>query len=247
MGDQPHQLFTSSLFASDRQVNEFSVEPPGHSYDEYEAMNVAQSPHNPADSVFESTARSGPSCHPADDEYETMWGRSSCSPTGDERELTEQVKPHRLLLSGDASARHVKSLSLPYMTSPIHGPEEPCSEDEREWVNSDDSDDSDYNNDYGSEQDMCTKSLPFYYSFPPDNERDAGKHASGESDLVQELQQLQISEGLNTEFPQCGEERADDQRQTEVERDGEGNGLEMSTVTGEDTDEQDGQAGSEQR
>lgn len=227
-------------------MNEFSVEPPGHSDDEYEVMNQAQFSRNPADAVFESTAQSGQSCLPADDEYEAMGRRSSCSPTGGERALTEQVKPHRLL-SGDASARHVKSLSLPYMTSPVHGPEELCSEEECEWVNSDSDDSDDYSSD--REQDMCTKSLPFDYFFPPDDETVAGKQASRESDLVQEHQLLQISEGLSTEFPQCGEERVEDQRQVEevVETDGEGNGLEAFTGTGEDADEQDGQAGSEQR
>lgn len=230
-------------------MNEFSVEPPGHSDDEYEVMNEAQFQRNPADGVFELTARSGPSCHPADDEYEMMRRRSSSIPTGEERELTEKVKPHRLLLSSDASDRHVKSLSLPYMTSPVLVPEELCSEDECQWVNSDDSDDSDYINDYGSDrdQDMCTKSLPFDYFFPPGDERDAGKQVSRESDPVQEHQQLEISEGLNTEIPQCGEERAKDQRQTEVEKDGEGNQLEMSVGTGEDADEPDGHVGSEQR
>lgn len=214
-------------------------------------MNEAQFPRNPADGVFESTPQRGPSNHPADDEYEKMRRRSSSIPTGDEHELAEQATPHRLLLSGDASARHVKSLSLPYMTSPVHGPEE-CSEDECQWVNSDDSndsDDSDYNNDYDSDgdQDMCTKSLPFDYFFPPDRERDAGKQGNRKCDLHQEHQQLQISAGPSTEFPQCGEECADDQRQAEVEKDGGGIGLEMSAGTGENANERDGQADSEQR
>lgn len=227
-------------------MNEFSVEPPGHSDDEYEVMNEAQFYRHPADGVVDSTPRSGPSRHPADDEYETMGRRSSCSPTGGEREPTEQVKPHRLLLGGDASARHVKSLSLPYMTSPVHGPEDLCSEEECQWLDSDDSDNSD---DYGSDrdQDMCTKSLPFDYFFPPDHERDAGEAASRDSDLAQEHQQLQVSEGRNTEFPLCAEERTEEQRQTDVEKDGGGNGLQLSAGTGGGAGERDGRAGSEQR
>lgn len=223
-------------------MNEFSVEPPGHSDDEYEVMHEAQVQRDCADDDFKSTAQHGPSCHPANDDYETMGRQSSCSPTGAERELKEQVKPHRPLLSADASARHVKSLSLPYMTSPIHEPEELCSDEECQWVNSDD---SDYNDDYSSDrdQDIFTKSLPFDYFFPPDDEREAGEQASRESDRGQDHQQLLISEGLNKELPQCGE----DQRQIEVEEDGEGSGRDMSMGTGDDTDKREGQAGSEQR
>lgn len=227
-------------------MNEFSVEPPGHSDDEYEAMSEAPFPRNPADGVCQPSAQTGPSCLPEDDEYERMERRFSCSPAADQCEQTEQVRPHRLLLGSDSSARHVKSLSLPYMTSPVRGPEELSSEEECQWVNSDDSDGSD---DYGSDrdQDMCTKSLPFDYFFPPDDERHAGKQAAREFDQEQEHQQLQISEGLSPEFPQCGGEPAEEQRQIEVEKDGEGNGLEISPGTGEDADERDGQAGSEQR
>lgn len=231
-------------------MNEFSVEPPGHSYDEYEVMDQTQLPHSPADGAFESTGQSGPFRHPADGDYEAIAQiRSSCCPTGDKRELTRQVmstscpaeqQPHRPLLSVDANARHVKSLSLPYMTSPVHGPEELC-----QWGNSDDSDDYDSEDGYGSDRDqeMCTKSLPLDFLFPPDDERDR------ESDLVQLHQQLQISEGLNDEFPECGEAPAEGQRQIEVEKDGEGDGdgLEGSTGTEEDADERGGQVDSERR
>lgn len=154
---------------------------------------------------------------------------------------------HRPLLSVDANARHVKSLSLPYMTSPVNGPEELCSEEECQWGNSDDSDNYDSEDDYGSDrgQDMCTKSLPLDFLFLPDDERDTGTQASCEPDLVQLHQHLQISEGLNNEFPECGE--AQDQRQIEVEQDGERDGSEGSTGTEEDADERGGQADSEQR
>lgn len=212
-------------------------------------MNEAQVPHDGADGDFQSSAQRGPSCHAPTDEYEIMGRRPSCSPPGDGRDLKEQMKPHRLLLSTDASARHVKSLSLPYMTSPIHGPEELCSEEECQWVNSDNSDDSDYSDDSSSDrdQDICTKSLPFDFLFPPGDERQTDEQANRESDHDQDRQQLEISEGLNREFPRCGEERAEDPKQGGVEKDGEGNGGEMSTGTAGDGDKRDQQAGSEQR
>lgn len=240
-------------------MNEFSVEPPGHSYDEYEVMDQTQLPHSPAEGDFESTGQSGPFRHPADGDYEAVVQiRSSCCPTGDKRELTRQVmsmscpaeqQPHRPLLSVDANARHVKSLSLPYMTSPVHRPEELSSEEVCQWGNSDDSDSYDYEDAYGSDrdQDMCTKSLPLDFLFPPDDERDTGTQASRESDLVQLHQQLQISEGKHDEFPECGEAPAEDQRQIEVEKDGEVDGPEGSTGTEEDADERGGQPDSERR
>ncbi|XP_039999028.1 rho GTPase-activating protein 30 isoform X2 [Xiphias gladius] len=100
------------------QANEFSVEPPGHSDDEYEIMMQAQP---------------GPETH-----------------THSQTELN----PHRPL-SLDLATRHTKSLSLPYMTSPIHGPEESCSEEDYLGDNSDD-------NYYSSEEDqnMFLQSLP---------------------------------------------------------------------------------------
>ncbi|KAK2822784.1 hypothetical protein Q5P01_022849 [Channa striata] len=101
------------------QVNEFSVEPPGHSDDEYEMMS-------------RSPVELQPYMH-------------------NENELN----PHRPL-SLDLHSRHTKSLSLPYMTSPVHGPEESSSDEEEDPEH--DSDD----NDYSSEEDesMFVKSLP---------------------------------------------------------------------------------------
>lgn len=74
----------------------------------------------------------------------------------DEHQMHMQPIPgtesHRLL-SIDTHRRHIKSLSLPYMTSPIHGPEESGSDDD------DDDNAGDY---YSSEDDesMFVKSLP---------------------------------------------------------------------------------------
>ncbi|XP_058496696.1 rho GTPase-activating protein 30 [Solea solea] len=115
------------------QVHEFSVEPPGHSDDEYEVMEQAQDPQHPAD------------------------GQTHQPHTPSQYEL----KPHRPL-SLDLQSRHTKSLSLPYMTSPVHGPEESSSDEE------DVEDDSDDDDDYGSieEESMFMKSLPadFYFN-----------------------------------------------------------------------------------
>lgn len=73
----------------------------------------------------------------------------------DEHQMHMQPIPgtesHRLL-SIDTHSRHIKSLSLPYVTSPIHGPEESGSDD-------DDDNAGDY---YSSEDEesMFVKSLP---------------------------------------------------------------------------------------
>lgn len=226
-------------------------------------MDQTQLPLSPADSDLDSTGQSGTFRHHADDNYEaTGQILSSCRPTEDKRELTQQVdstscptgqQPHRPLLSVDANARHVKSLSLPYMTSPVHGLEELCSEEECQWGNSDDSDNYNYDSDDDSgsdrDQEMCTKSLPLDFLFLPDDETEL--KASDEPDLVQLHQRLQISEDLSDEFPKCGEARAEDQRQIEVEveeKDGEGDdGLEGSTGAEEDADERGGHAASERR
>ncbi|XP_061694772.1 rho GTPase-activating protein 30 [Syngnathoides biaculeatus] len=81
------------------QVNEFSVEPPGHSDDEYELM--VQPSHHAA----------GPDTSPA------------ISP---EINTQSQLKFHRPC-SVDANERHGKSLSLPHMTSPVCEPGKCCS------------------------------------------------------------------------------------------------------------------------
>ncbi|TWW73518.1 Rho GTPase-activating protein 30 [Takifugu flavidus] len=86
------------------QVHEFSVEPPGHSDDEYEVMEQGQPSHHV-------------------DELQRH---------------TESKSPKQLSI--DANGRHIKSLSLPYMTSPIHGQEESGSDDD-----DDDNDVDDYN------------------------------------------------------------------------------------------------------
>lgn len=155
-------------------MNEFSVEPPGHSDDEYEVMEQAQPSHHP-----------------------------------EARSQTE-LRPHRPL-SADTNNRHTKSLSLPYMTSPVFGPEESCSEEE---AAGDDSDDNDYSSE---DENMFVKSLPpdFFLNNLPDFEPDTETQESCAPDRVP-VHQLQISEELNLEFPVCKESTARDQQQIEV-------------------------------
>ncbi|XP_032387829.1 rho GTPase-activating protein 30 isoform X2 [Etheostoma spectabile] len=113
------------------QVTEFSVEPPGHSDDEYELMTQARS--------FSPSA-----------ELQTDLPPAPKARTPSQAELN----PHRPLSIGSYN-RHTKSLSLPYITSPVLGLEESCSEEEAAVEDSDD-------NDYSSEEDesMFIKSLP---------------------------------------------------------------------------------------
>lgn len=182
-------------------MNEFSVEPPGDSDDEYEVMEQAQPSHHPAE----------PQTH--------------LKPDPAAQSQTE-IKPHRLL-SIDTHSRHTKSLSLPYMTSPVHGPEESCSDEE---VAGDDSDDNDYSSE--DDENMFVKSLPSDFflqnltGFDPDIETEE----SCAPDRVP-VHQLQISEELDVEFPACTEPTAGDQKQIEV-KDKEGkDGLEEKVLT----------------
>ncbi|XP_041658235.1 rho GTPase-activating protein 30 [Cheilinus undulatus] len=87
------------------QVNEFSVEPPGHSDDEYEVMEQYHS----SDYLSEEQ-HSGP-------EAQTQ------SPA--------ELNKHRPL-SMDSYSRQAKSCSLPYMTSPVRGAEDSSSEEVEE-------------------------------------------------------------------------------------------------------------------
>ncbi|XP_061653067.1 uncharacterized protein si:dkeyp-68b7.12 isoform X2 [Phyllopteryx taeniolatus] len=89
------------------QVNEFSVEPPGHSDDEYELME--QPLHHTA----------GPDTSP------------TVSP-----ESNSQLKSHRPH-SVDVNERHAKALSLPHMTSPVCEPGKCCSDNEDDATDDD--------------------------------------------------------------------------------------------------------------
>ncbi|PWA30037.1 hypothetical protein CCH79_00009719 [Gambusia affinis] len=145
------------------QVNEFSVEPPGHSDDEYETMAQAERP--------------------------TL-------------SVTE-MNPHRPL-SLDLNSRHTKSLSLPYMTSPIDRPEEHFSSDD---VSEDEGDEDDYSSD--EDESMFVKSLPsdFFLSGLSGLESDNQDCPSPDRHLVQELQRLEEKscEPLDVELSVCEE------------------------------------------
>ncbi|XP_068455399.1 rho GTPase-activating protein 30 [Clinocottus analis] len=177
------------------QVHEFSVEPPGHSDDEYEVMEQAD-PQPGADAQ--------------------TW-----SPT--------ELNPHRPP-SIDSQNRHTKSLSLPYMTSPVFASEESCSEDEAAVEDSDDDSDS-----------MFTQSLPsssFFESFP--FETDADKRDSRTSDGVP-VRQSRSSEGGERRSPNdFGESTAGNREQVEVEDKGEEDGLREKEIA--KTEEEDHQS-----
>ncbi|XP_049889702.1 uncharacterized protein si:dkeyp-68b7.12 [Epinephelus moara] len=188
------------------QVNEFSVEPPGHSDDEYEVM--AQASHHPAE----------PPLHP--------------SPETRTRSQTE-LNPHRPL----SIDRHTKSLSLPYMTSPVHGLEESCSEDEAVV---DDSDDDDYNSE---EDEMFYKSLPADVflrdlTFEPDTEKLDSCTLGGVSVHQAQSSEDREHQTLNLENSASKELTAGDQEQGEVKEKEDKDGLEENEVKEEEEDEQ---------
>ena len=182
-------------------MNEFSVEPPGHSDDEYEVMDQAPSAQHPA----------GVQTHPQAD------------PDGQTQSPTEP-SPRRPL-SLDLHSRHTKSLSLPYMTSPIRGPEDSCSEDE---VSQDDS----YPNDYSSEEDesMFVQSLPpdFFLNTLPGMEPDADTpdHSNPDPGLEQGLESAEEKncQSPNLQLPTDKETTCGDREQeyAGIEEDGLG-------------------------
>lgn len=185
-------------------MHEFSVEPPGHSNDEYEMMEQEQ-----------------PSCHPT----EVQTHLQSC-PTAQSQ---AGLKPHRLL-GIDTQSRHTKSLSLPYMTSPIHGPEESGSDVEVEGYESDDENDDDYSSE--DDENMFIKSLPANFflkdlsRFEPDSERQ--EVSAPENAPVHESQSF---EELNVEFPAFKESTDGDQKLIEMNDNDEKERLEENALT----------------
>lgn len=167
------------------QMNEFSVEPPGHSDDEYELMAQSQ---NSAE--LQTHLEPGPETY-------------SQSPN--------ELNPHRPL-SLDLNTRYTKSLSLPYMTSPVHEPEEHFSEDEDPEVSSDEED-------YSSEDDesMFCKSLPTDFFLNVNEleiDTDTQEPESTVDGLVEPLKSSEEREAetLNMDGPAAGEQ----QQQPEV-------------------------------
>ncbi|XP_034557953.1 uncharacterized protein si:dkeyp-68b7.12 [Notolabrus celidotus] len=182
------------------QVNEFSVEPPGHSDDEYEAMEQYQS-----------------SCHPTEDAHQHP------GPETHTKSPTESRK-HRPL-SIDLNNRHTKSLSLPYMTSPVHGPEETSSEEEAES-------EDDYSED---DESMFVKSLPCDYflnnlsGFESDADRTDRRTADGVA--VRDTSEDKDCLSKHLELPACKISHDGQLEQVEV-KDEEGNdGLEEKEIT----------------
>lgn len=165
-------------------MNEFSVEPPGHSDDEYEVMGQSQYL-----AELQTHLSPGPETH---------------------TQSQNELNPHRPL-SLDLNNRYTKSLSLPYMTSPVHEPEEPCSEDEDLGGNSDDED-------YSSEEDESM----FYKSLPPDFflnatglELDTDTQEGCTLDRLP-IEELKSSEEREAETLHMEEPAARDQQQEEV-------------------------------
>ncbi|XP_068196191.1 rho GTPase-activating protein 30 [Antennarius striatus] len=179
------------------QANEFSVEPPCYSDDDYEFMEEPQASH-PAELHLQPE----PEAH-----------------TQNHTELNRSR-----LFSTDSYNLHTKSLSLPHMTSPIHRPEESSSEEEAEDDSDEDIYSSD---DEDDDESMFVRSLPadlFLHKvsrFEPDS--DPQDNLVLDRD---QLYQLQISGGragkmLEDEFPACEESPAGDQEQMEGEVKGE--------------------------
>lgn len=200
-----------SLSLLTSQVNEFSVEPPGHSDDDYEVMEQAQA-------ELQTHLQPGHKTH---------------------TESQTQINSHRPL-SLDIDNRHTKSLSLPYMTSPVHGPEESCSEEEVVGEYSDD-------NDYSSEDEsMFIKSLPpdFFLNNMNEFETDGCTLDRIPEGLDQSKRE---SESLHSEFSACKEPTAADQEQREVkdEEEGEGDedGQEREEVTKKEEEDTVNQGG----
>lgn len=199
-------------------MNEFSVEPPGHSDDEYEVMEQAQPSHHPP----ETHLQPGLETHPQ-------------SPTG--------LNPHRPL-SLDIHSRHTKSLSLPHMTSPVLGPEESCSEED---VAEEDSDDNDYSSEDDDDMFIKSLPSDFFLSNMAGFESDTDAQDSCPLDGVPVLQ-LQSSEetgpqSVNLEFPACEESTVGDQEQVEVKDEEDEEGPEEKDMTKMEEEDEDHQGG----
>ncbi|XP_034008881.1 transcriptional regulator ATRX isoform X1 [Trematomus bernacchii] len=173
------------------QVNEFSVEPPGHSDDEYEVM--------------------------------------------DPSELQTELKPTRPL-SINSYNRHTKSLSLPYLTSPVPGLEDSGSEEDGAACDSDD---------YSSEEDesMFIKSLPAeFFLNNLTFERDTDKQEGG--DGVPEHQSQSCadrgSQSLCFGFPACEESAAVGLEQEEGKDEGDKDGPEEKEMTEKEDEDHQG-------
>lgn len=174
-------------------MHEFSVEPPGHSDEEYD--EYVQVAHHPAEPQ--------PQLEPS-------------SPAKNQTVL----RPHRPL-SAEVNSRQTKSLSLPYMTSPVPGPQEVGSEED---LAGDDSDDVDYS----SEEDdsMFYKSLPTDFILQSYSTQEPDLEAQGFAPESVSAHEAQSSEELNVKFPACK-----NREQTEAKDNEEKDSLEEKAST----------------
>lgn len=153
-----------------------------------------------------------PPCH-SDDEYEMM--AHAERPT---QSVTE-FKPHRPL-SLDLHSRHTKSLSLPYMKSPVDGPVENSSSDDE--VSEDDGDGENYSSE--EDESMFVKSLPsdFFLNTLSGLETDAEDFPSPDRDLLDSLrgEEERSYQPLDVELPVCMEptERVQEKAGNDEER-----------------------------
>lgn len=160
-------------------MHEFSVEPPGHSDDEYEVMEQGVPSH--LSEELQSHMQAAPEAEP---------------------------KLHRQL-SIDSQSRHIKSLSLPYATSPIHGPMESGSEED------DVNDEDDYSSE--EEENMFLKSLPSDFFFKEFSGRDSNTEREDEYALeIHPVQVGQVTEDMGFERA-ASTESIGDQKQTDIE------------------------------
>lgn len=191
-------------FVSVSQVNEFSVEPPGHSDDEYEVMVQAEVLH-----------------HPADPQKNMQPGAESLE------QSQSQLKPHRPL-SLDVNSRHTKSLSLPYMTSPVRGPEESSTEEEEEG----EEDSDDYSSE--DEESMFMKSLPPDFFF-----NSLGRFGHEDVDRMDgvTVEELRLREQTESESLHSNEQTGGDQGQREVMEEEEDDEGRVETETTENKEE----------
>ncbi|KAM8838552.1 uncharacterized protein ACB058_015242 isoform 1-T4 [Synchiropus picturatus] len=167
------------------QVREFSVEPPGHTDNEYELM--------------EQISHDAPVL------------RSHLDPGHD---------PHRRL--SISTHRHTKSLSLPYMTSPVCPPEQLSSDEDD---NEDDDDDED---EYSSGDDnLLMKSLPPDFLFnlcdSQDGRVSGGGGEGGEDDDDDgeeegEEEEMEEKEGGERDLTHLGEEEQVGEGEEEEQR-----------------------------
>lgn len=184
-------------------MSEFSVEPPGLSDDEYEVMSRAQ-----------------PSSHPD----------VILRPGHEARSRSETTPPRPTSL--DIHNRHTKSLSLPYMSSPIAGPEDSSSEEDAEVELSEDSD----MHDYSSEEDesMFVKSLPLDFILN-DFQDSRALHRAAEHQL--QTCEERESQTLNLESPKKESTATDQEQAAEVQEHKEEDGLQGKEITDQEEEE----------